>query len=102
MKVFNDIGLLKLWKEVELNERVQLACLPRKTLASTVSYPQINTDAYFAGWGKDDETKANMRDLKNMRIRVLEHNDPKTRCRLGQLDKDWNIQICAGDLNAKI
>ena len=46
---FNDITLLKLEREVELNSKVQLACLPDRIQHP---YPkQKGTTLFASGWG---------------------------------------------------
>lgn len=45
----NDIAIFKLEKDVNLNNKIQLACLPNVNLTS---YPTSNNDPLYAvGWG---------------------------------------------------
>jgi hypothetical protein len=46
--LLNDIALLILDRDVTLNEKIQLACLPQ-SLSKT--YPGNNVDGWIAGWG---------------------------------------------------
>lgn len=46
----NDIAILKLSSEVQLNQNIQLACLPDIT---QVGFPtQVGASVYAVGWGK--------------------------------------------------
>jgi hypothetical protein len=45
--VLNDIALLKLNDVVDLNQDVQLACLPRRV---STSYPPTSYPAWVIGW----------------------------------------------------
>lgn len=50
MSVENDIAILKLSREIELNEKIQLACLPDPLKNE---YPQNNEKKFYVqGWGK--------------------------------------------------
>ena len=44
----NDFALLILDREVDLNQKIQLACLPS---SQSNTYPGTNRDAWVVGWG---------------------------------------------------
>jgi hypothetical protein len=54
--------------DVELNNRIQPACLPP---SKDASYPDVNSKAYIAGWGimKDDVYAY---ELQNFAVNILE------------------------------
>ena len=43
----NDIALFKLVEPIELNDRIQLACLPKER---SIKYPPVYYDAWTMGW----------------------------------------------------
>ena len=89
---FNDISIFKLSEEAELNDYVQLACLPAK---QTSSFPMANTKVYAAGWGsKLQWADGNSNTLQNVDMNVYD----------GSVCSDypyanWKSQICAGELD---
>ena len=91
----NDIALIKLDSKVDLNEYIQIACLPMNVSSS---YPNYNKTSYTIGWGViDSNTGQQAESLRNVQITVY---DP-TLCDSvsPDLDKNWDTQICAGDWN---
>jgi hypothetical protein len=48
MNGLNDIALLILDRDVTLNEKIQIACLPQ---SPSNTYPGNNMDAWIVGWG---------------------------------------------------
>ena len=92
----NDIALLVLDKEVELNEHIQIACLP----PDSFSYPGTNiTEAYAVGWGLIDSSGKMPDLLRNVKLTIYKSSD----CHAVAVDveKNWNSQMCAGDLKGK-
>jgi hypothetical protein len=64
--------------DVELNNRIQAACLPP---SKDATYPDVNVNAYIAGWGitKDavnayelQNTAVNAYELQNAAVNILE------------------------------
>ena len=45
----NDLAILKLSRSVELNEYIQIACLPKE---QSSTYPVPEQPAWIVGWGK--------------------------------------------------
>jgi len=48
----NDIAILKLKTEANLNEYIQIACLPS---SYSTSYPEPNQQTWALGWGTTSE-----------------------------------------------
>lgn len=93
--VLNDIAIIKLSWEVELNDNIQLACLPDP---NEPNYPtQTDVIAYAMGWGAlDENTLAQPDFLQNILINLF---NPTTECKdYPDGYNDWNTQICAGYL----
>ena len=94
VNLFNDIGLIILSKEVELNNYIQIACLP----APSTTYPNPNGPnpfAYAAGWGTLYTGGPTPSQLNNLKLTIY----PSTYC-YGVNDgiNNWNGQICAGEI----
>ena len=92
-----------LWEEMPIGGNVQVACLPR---LQWLGYPFPNTkrqQALFAGWGRNESESSvgGHKELKNMRTLIYDPSDPTTLCNQNVWKKDWNSQICTGDLNGK-
>ncbi|CAF0704352.1 unnamed protein product [Brachionus calyciflorus] len=89
--VKNDIAILKLSSNVELNENVQISCLPNPDFKN---YPTQNMQAFIVGWGiTDNETLANR--LNNVEISILN----ETICdHYNDYEIDMETQICAGTI----
>jgi hypothetical protein len=45
---YNDIAILKLEKSAPLNNKIQIACLPR---SKSTSFPSYNLNSWIVGWG---------------------------------------------------
>lgn len=77
----NDLAIIKLRDKVELNENVQLTCLPDKH-DFTETYPEPNQYAWAAGWGTSGKLRplSPVNELKNMRLDV------------------YNMSMCSGIL----
>lgn len=85
----NDIAILKLVREVELNEYIQISCLPFNN-----PYPKENVQAFAVGWGSLNYSGESPSTLYNVRITV--YNNSMCRRVAFEVDKNWNSQICAG------
>ena len=92
----NDIALLKLWEDVELNERVQVACLPKM---QSLTFPSPTKKTLFAGWGRNESncSDACPRELKNMKSYIYDPSDPINRCNFTRVN--WKTMICTGNIN---
>ena len=87
----NDIAVLKLQDPIELNENIQISCLPNR-----VDYPsEIGIPAYALGWGKLYENGPMAPKLQNVRFTIYDGS----LCSNVYPDtpKNWNSQICAGN-----
>lgn len=97
-RLLNDIAIIKLAWEVELNDNIQLACLPDP---NDPEYPNIRrnasdvVDAYIMGWGALDETtQIQPEALQNV---VIELFDGPAECKFYPPDHtNWSTQLCAG------
>ena len=91
--MLNDIALLRLTTPAELNQFVQIACLPNPRYNRT--FPQDNVISWGVGWGvsntSTDESPDNLYDVK-----LTIYNS--SMC--GRIESEnvmnWNSQICAG------
>ena len=54
--------------DVELNNRIQPACLPP---SKDATYPDVNANAYIAGWGITKDA-VNAYELQNAAVNILE------------------------------
>ena len=94
-RYLNDIAVLKLAWEVELNDNIQLACLPDP---NKPIYPSASggMSAYAMGWGTMSEGSRETSDvLQNVVLDVLD--GPKS-CPYNPKFVNWDVQICAGVL----
>jgi secreted trypsin-like serine protease len=89
----NDIAILKLKNQVDLNSKVQIACLPTN---KSNSYPGTNVDSIAAGWGNLEFEGSSPNILNEVDLKIYE----SSYCSrvLKGLDKNWDSQICAGDM----
>lgn len=94
----NDIAILKLEDAVELNERVQVACLPNPKWELD-KYPGTtpNRTAYVIGWGTEKQFTTSSDTLKNAIVTI--YDEKYCGGVIPNFKKDWNKQICAGNLN---
>lgn len=90
--VQNDIGILKLAEPVNLNNNIQIACLPDP---SVKIYPKkSNIEAYAIGWGALFEGGYTPERLHNVIITLYNNS----MCSNVSSDSnDWDMQICAGE-----
>ncbi|CAF0826377.1 unnamed protein product [Brachionus calyciflorus] len=90
--VQNDIAIIKLDEKVNLNEKIQIACVPDK---SKIKYPNDNIDGYIAGWGATDTDGEVYPDiLKQAKITIYQSS--KCNNVAVEKEKNWDKQICAG------
>jgi hypothetical protein len=90
-------------EKVQLNEYVQISCLPP---TKSNSYPGLNIPAFIVGWGSTSDTEStylnqgfrfNKSDeLQNAKITV--YNSSACVGVYPDSEKNWNAQICAGEL----
>jgi hypothetical protein len=92
---------LKLSEPVELNNNVQIACLPKE---QSSSYPKAPVDAYIIGWGINqlnlkNESLSKIPDaLQNAKILIY---DP-IFCMFREKYYEQNSQICAGNYSGLV
>lgn len=93
----NDIAIFKLKEKVELNDYIQIACLPP---SKSGYYPGWNISAYIVGWGTTSEGGEISYQLKNAKITVYDSGSCENV--LPSFTKNWNSQICAGELEGGV
>ncbi len=92
--ILNDIAIIQLNEDVELNEYVQIACLPKSNIYSTYA----NQSSWIIGWGTTKTyKKASADSLQNAQISIL--NNSFCNKVIQENTKNWNSQICAGTLD---
>lgn len=92
--MLNDIAILRLSENVELKRNIQIACLPPN---KSSSYPKHNVDTWAIGWGLLDENDNYVAEsLQNVKFTIYN----SSMCSGVSVDaiKDWNKQICAGNI----
>lgn len=93
LNILNDIAIIKLSSKVDLNDRIQVSCLPDE---DSGTYPKsFNIAAYIVGWGKTSYAASSTPNiLQEASITVYD----STKCSLVSVGtpKNWNNQICAG------
>merc|ERR1719154_421256 len=82
----NDIAILKLSRDVELNDNVVPACLP-----STTSSQYFGKQATVSGWGTTSEGGSVSAFLKRTTVTVVQDNDASCT----PYNIDGNIKMCA-------
>lgn len=88
----NDIALIKIREPIELNNNIQLACLPP---LNTKKYPtKYGITGWLPGWGVSSKYGDIDYTLNNVKITVY----TESRCKNVEplVSKNWNNQICAG------
>lgn len=96
LTVQNDIALLRLSEPVELNERVQIACLPLSSDRNNQIDNQFtDLPAWAVGWGTTTYAGSTSDQLRQVGLSVYN----ATMCRFVQGRKDWSKQLCAGEYN---
>ena len=91
IQVKNDIGLILLREDAELNEFVQVACLPS---TDSSEYPSVDETVYAVGWGQTEFLGDSSDELQNVKLTVY---DGTSKCHMYDIN-EWKRQICAGDL----
>ena len=81
---------MKLAQPVELNNKVQLTCLPSTKMPKQT----LETSAIVVGWGALQESGDTAESLQNVRVTIYGPN----MCINSTIDlkTDWESQICAG------
>ncbi|RNA35138.1 transmembrane protease serine 12 [Brachionus plicatilis] len=88
----NDIAIIKLSTKVDLNDRIQVSCLPEDESI----YPKNNDiSAYIAGWGRTIEGAASSPNILQEAL-ITVYDSSKCSSVSPGTSKDWNKQICAG------
>ena len=87
----NDIAIIKLSKVLELNQYIQIACLPS---ADTKFYPQSNIDCWTLGWGK---LGTNIQPDELYDVKLTIYNSSMCDMVAYGVPKIWESQICAGE-----
>ncbi|CAF0826359.1 unnamed protein product [Brachionus calyciflorus] len=88
----NDIAIIKLAQKVNVNQQVQIACVPNN---SRIDYPNENVKAYIAGWGANDTDGTIYPDILKQAVITI-YNSSMCKDVLNDLNKNWDKQICAG------
>jgi hypothetical protein len=86
---------LKLVRDVDLNEFIQISCLPPPSLNLSYLYPKPNVYGYAVGWGSLNYSSESPSNLYNVRLNV--YNSSMCRKVAFEVDKNWQSQICAGE-----
>ncbi|CAF0863992.1 unnamed protein product [Brachionus calyciflorus] len=104
----NDIAIIRLKERLELNEMVQLSCLPNKN-ENIDSYPNRHQLAWGAGWGSSfsggkggsGQSYFGSRPLKSYRLDIYNNSMclPVAKQSLDQLNNDV---FCAGEVNVSL
>ncbi|CAF0860141.1 unnamed protein product [Brachionus calyciflorus] len=96
--ILNDIAILKLDKEVELNERIQLACLPNYSLEL---YPSdVNIKSWVQGWGLIEQANKTLpSSLQNVQVTIYDMSYCTQM--YPRVPKSPSSQICAGDVTGE-
>jgi hypothetical protein len=88
--MLNDLAILKLANPVQLNDDVQIACLPR---SNSGLYPQSTNIPIFAvGWGAIYEEGPTSDTLQNVRMTL--YDGKYCQSAMASTPKDWAAQIC--------
>lgn len=88
----NDIAVIKLKKEVILNDNIQLACLPDSSIPN---YPtQYGAFTYAVGWQLSSTSIESPKILQNLPMILL---NGVSMCSVEYpANTNWNNQICSG------
>lgn len=94
----NDIALFKLNQTVNLNQNIQIACLPDPRFSK---YPtQQNISAWINGWGSVTSSGTATFTLQNGLITV--YNENFCNNVVVSYQKNWDAQICAGEIKGGV
>jgi hypothetical protein len=89
----DDIALIKLKEEVQLNEYIQLACLPDPTRGK---YPPAESiHAWTMGWGTLFSGGPTSNQLKNVKLTI--YDGPSCNNVVKNYPKNWTAQLCCGN-----
>lgn len=89
----NDIALLHLTNEVQLTDKIQVACLPSE---QSSDFPKLSYDAYAAGWGTLSYGGSSSSLLRDVSLTIYSNNLCSNVA--PSYKKDWDSQMCVGDL----
>ncbi len=87
--------MLVLSDEIELNSKIQIACLPKQK--SSV-YPSSNSTIYAAGWGATEYGGSISNALNNVKLKIYDESYCEMKSLIGY-EKNFDSQICAGELD---
>lgn len=87
--------MIELQSKAILNEYVQLACLPNLNKTDV----ENSTSVTAVGWGRTSSAGSLSDVLRKVNITI--YNSSACNNTNNELIKDWNSQLCAGDLNGK-
>jgi secreted trypsin-like serine protease len=89
----NDIAILILNEEINLNDEIQIACLP----ASNIEYYPMkeNIDSWITGWGALVEESGGSEFLQNVKITLYESEACENV--YPNITKNWQSQLCGED-----
>lgn len=83
---------MKLSQPVQLNQYIQPTCLPQLS----TNYPSFNQASYAVGWGSTYYNGPASSLLQNVKLTI--YNNTNCNNVFKSLRKDWNLELCAGDL----
>jgi hypothetical protein len=98
--LLNDIAVLTLSSEVDLNDTIQLACLPNPKIENFPSDTDQPIAVWAMGWGEqENDGKFSSQVLKNVQLTLYDPYD--CNLVLPEYEKNWNTQLCAGEINGQ-
>jgi secreted trypsin-like serine protease len=92
----NDIALLELSEPADLDQNVQISCLPDPKWSPF--YPPANSSSWIIGWGAEYEDGFVAEQMNNVRITIYDIN---ACANVTDASNSYvnQTQICAGDLD---
>ena len=93
--MLNDIALIKLKVQVQLNPRIQIACLPP---AQSYDYPGVSVSAWIVGWGQTTTLAQQSTSNPLQSGRITTYDTSACANVVNEMSKDWRVEMCAGDL----
>lgn len=87
--------MLKLASKAKLNKYVELACLPTSNYVISPNTPGI-----AVGWGLTENNATATSKILN-EVTLIIYDGSACNNTAPEAIKNWNSQICAGDLNGK-
>ncbi|CAF1028591.1 unnamed protein product [Brachionus calyciflorus] len=93
----NDIAIIMLRDRVELDDKVQLSCLPSRE-EDQETYPSRHQYAWGAGWGSSRGDFRFSRELKNYRLDIYNDSMCSNISKINIFNLDNDV-FCAGEYN---